>query len=57
MSAKGAREVFYFGSPLRDYFDKSVVVNEADIETLAAVLNNIPDGEVLVGLIQVIARS
>ena len=44
MSAKGAREVFYFGAPLRDYFDKRVVINEADIKALTTVFDNIPDG-------------
>ena len=55
MSAKWAREVFYLGAPFRDYFDKGVVVDEADIEALAAVFNNIPDGEVLIRLVQVVA--
>ena len=57
MSAKWAREVFYLGAPFRDYFDKGVVVDEADIEALAAVFNNIPDGEVLIRLVQVVAGS
>ena len=57
MSTKWAREILYFGAPFRDYFDKRVVVDEADIEALAAVFNNIPDGEVLIRLVQVLARS
>ena len=57
MSAKGAREVLYLGAPFRDNLDKGVVVDEADIEALATVFDNIPDGEVLIRLVQVVARS
>lgn len=57
MCAKGAREMLHFGAPFWDYLDKRVVVNQTYIETLTTVFYNIPDGEVLVGLIQVIAGS
>ena len=57
MCAKGAREMLYLGAPLWDYLDKRVIVDQADIETLTTVFYNIPDGEVLVGLIQVVAGS
>jgi hypothetical protein len=55
--AKRAREVFYTRAPFRDNLHECVVINEAYIETVATVFNNIADGEVLIRLIQVIARS
>jgi hypothetical protein len=44
MSAKWAREVLYLGAPIWDNLHESVVVDEAYIEALAAVFDDIPDG-------------
>ena len=55
--AKRSREMFYTRPPFRNNLYKCVVVNKAYIETLATVFNNIADGQVLIGLIQIIARS
>ena len=44
MPAKWARKILHLGAPFRDYFDKRVVVDEADIEAIATVFDNIPDG-------------
>ena len=55
--AKRSREMFYTRPPFRNNLYKCVVVYKAYIETLATVFNNIADGEVLIGLIQIIARS
>ena len=47
--------MFYTSPPLRNNIDEGVIIDEAYIETLATVVDDIANGEVLVGLVQVIA--
>ena len=48
--------MFYTSPPLRNNIDECIIVDKAYIETLTTVFDDITNGQVLVRLIQVIAR-
>ena len=55
MGAKWAREVFHACLPLRYDFCKCVIIDETYIKAFTAMFDDITDGEILVGLVQVVA--